>query len=290
MTVEDTLKNYQTSTEGLSQEERQKRLTDQGYNEIEARQQTKRWKKIVKHFTDLLMIVLIIASFLKFASSEYIEGSIILFVVIVNGLVSYWQERKAEESLNGLKQLMGQEAIVLSNGMQVKIPAKELVKGDVIVLRAGDVVPADVRLIEVHDLLVEESILTGESEASEKNHSVLAAEESIGDQKNMAFSGTLVQSGSAVGVVVETGNTTEIGKINQALQSVDDASDQKDQPIEQTNFSRHSLFDLVLSCFYNIPLWHGLVYPSFSYDRFGSVNGTRRIASCFDHDPICRST
>ncbi len=105
---------------------------------------------------------------MKFASSEYIEGSIILFVVIVNGLVSYWQERKAEESLNGLKQLMGQEAIVLSNGMQVKIPAKELVKGDVIVLRAGDVVPADVRLIEVHDLLVEESILTGESEASEK--------------------------------------------------------------------------------------------------------------------------
>ncbi len=221
LTVEDVLKNYQTSTEGLSQEERQKRLTDQGYNEIEARQQTKRWKKIAKHFTDLLMIVLIIASFLKFASSEYIEGSIILFVVIVNGLVSYWQERKAEESLNGLKQLMGQEAIVLSNGMQEKIPAKELVKGDVIVLRAGDVVPADVRLIEVHDLLVEESILTGESEASEKNHSVLAAEESIGDQKNMAFSGTLVQSGSAVGVVVETGNTTEIGKINQALQSVE---------------------------------------------------------------------
>ncbi|HGF7772500.1 TPA: HAD-IC family P-type ATPase [Enterococcus faecium] len=221
LTVEDTLKNHQTSTEGLSQEERQKRLTDQGYNEIEARQQTKRWKKIAKHFTDLLMIVLIIASFLKFASSEYIEGSIILFVVIVNGLVSYWQERKAEESLNGLKQLMGQEAIVLSNGMQVKIPAKELVKGDVIVLRAGYVVPADVRLIEVHDLLVEESILTGESEASEKNHSVLAAEESIGDQKNMAFSGTLVQFGSAVGVVVETGNTTEIGKINQALQSVE---------------------------------------------------------------------
>ncbi len=221
LTVEDTLKNHQTSTEGLSQEERQKRLTDQGYNEIEVRQQTKRWKKIAKHFTDLLMIVLIIASFLKFASSEYIEGSIILFVVIVNGLVSYWQERKAEESLNGLKQLMGQEAIVLSNGMQVKIPAKELVKGDVIVLRAGYVVPADVRLIEVHDLLVEESILTGESEASEKNHSVLAAEESIGDQKNMAFSGTLVQFGSAVGVVVETGNTTEIGKINQALQSVE---------------------------------------------------------------------
>lgn len=116
---------------------------------------------------------------------------------------------------------MGQEAIVLSNGMQEKIPAKELVKGDVIVLRAGDVVPADIRLIEAHDLLVEESILTGESEASEKSHAVLTEEESIGDQKNMAFSGTLVQSGSAVGVVVETGNTTEIGKINQALQSVE---------------------------------------------------------------------
>ena len=78
--------------------------------------------------------------------------------------------------------------------------------------------------------------------------------------------------------------------VTQNLEELPCSENEKDQPIEQTNFSRHSLFDLVLSCFYNIPLWHGLAYPSFSYDRFGGVNGTRRIASCFDHDPICRST
>ena len=115
---------------------------------------------------------------------------------------------------------------------------------------------------------MEESILTGESEASEKNHSVLAAEESIGDQEKYGFSGTLVQSGSAVGVVVETGNTTEIGKINQALQSVEQQTTPliEDRPIEQTNFQGILCLMLVLSCFYNISLWHGLVYPSFSYD------------------------
>jgi calcium-translocating P-type ATPase len=141
-------------------------------------------------------------------------------VVIVNGFVGYWQERKAEESLDGLKQMMGQEATVLNDGQPITVDSEALVQGDVVVLKAGDIIPADLRLIEVHDLAVEESILTGESEAVEKSVEAISQETQAGDQLNMAFSGTLVQTGSARGLVVETGDATEIGKINHALQSI----------------------------------------------------------------------
>ncbi|EOH93508.1 calcium-transporting ATPase [Enterococcus villorum] len=189
----------------------------------------------MKHLTDLLMIILIVASLLKFLTGEVVEGSIILAVVLVNCFVSYWQERKAEEALNGLENLLGQNAVIFTEGVKHSIPANELVLGDIVVLEAGDIVPADLRLVEVHDFMVEEAALTGESEAVEKSHEQLYTNLSLGDQRNMAFSGTLVQSGTALGVVVETGDTTEIGKINQALQSVQQQTTPLVKKINQLN-------------------------------------------------------
>lgn len=218
--IEDVLNRTGSQMTGLTQEERQTRLKENGPNKMEEKEQVKLWRKIAKHFTDLLMIVLILASVLKFATGEIAEGGIIFLVVIINGFVGYWQERKAEESLDGLKQMMGQEATVLNEGQIIKLAAEELVQGDIVILKAGDVIPADLRLIEVYDLTVEESILTGESEAVEKTADVIAQEALAGDQLNMAFSGTLVQTGTARGIVVETGDATEIGKINHALQSI----------------------------------------------------------------------
>lgn len=218
--IEKVLTKVDSQTTGLSKEEREARLKNNGPNKMEEKEQVKLWRKIAKHFTDLLMIVLIAAALLKFATGELAEGGIIFLVVIINGFVGYWQERKAEESLDGLKQMMGQEATVLNEGQPLKLDSENLVKGDVVILKAGDVIPADLRLIEVHDLTVEESILTGESEAVEKTVAVISQNALAGDQLNMAFSGTLVQTGSAFGVVVETGDATEIGKINHALQSI----------------------------------------------------------------------
>lgn len=218
--IEEVLTKVDSQTTGLSKEEREARLKNNGPNKMEEKEQVKLWRKIAKHFTDLLMIVLIAAALLKFATGELAEGGIIFLVVIINGFVGYWQERKAEESLDGLKQMMGHEATVLNEGQPLKLDSENLVKGDVVILKAGDVIPADLRLIEVHDLTVEESILTGESEAVEKTVAVISQNALAGDQLNMAFSGTLVQTGSAFGVVVETGDATEIGKINHALQSI----------------------------------------------------------------------
>lgn len=220
LSIEDILNKVETQITGLTKQERQARLKNNGPNKMEEKEQVKLWRKIGKHFTDLLMVVLIVAALLKFTTGEVVEGSIIFLVVIVNGFVGYWQERKAEESLDGLKQMMGQEATVLNENQPLKLNSEELVQGDVVILKAGDVIPADLRLIEVHDLTVEESILTGESEAVEKSTEAIAQDALAGDQVNMAFSGTLVQTGSARGVVVETGDSTEIGKINHALQSI----------------------------------------------------------------------
>lgn len=217
---EAILSTLQTTDKGIQGIERQQRLESNGFNKIEEKQALKPWQKCLKHFTDLLMIVLLFASILKLITGDYVESAIIFLVVIINGLVGYWQERKAQDSLDGLKQMMGQEAIVLSDGVKATIPNETVVVGDIVSLNAGDVVPADLRLIDVHDLIIEESILTGESEPVEKHTHLIEAESAIGDQTNMAFSGTLVQSGSALGIVVATGSNTEIGKINQALQSI----------------------------------------------------------------------
>lgn len=220
LSTEQVKQKTRAETTGLTQKERQTRLETDGLNKIEKQEQLKPWQKFAKHFTDLLMIVLMIAALLKFFTGDIIGGSIILLVVVINGLISYWQERKAEDSLDGLRNMMGQESVVLSDGIQETIDAEQLVRGDIVILKAGDVVPADLRLIDTHDLTIEEAILTGESLAVEKQSATIEETSPTGDQVNMAFSGTLVQTGSAQGIVVEIGNQTEIGKINQALQSV----------------------------------------------------------------------
>lgn len=234
-TAKQTMNKLKTTKAGLSNQERTSRLEIQGRNEIEVKKKVSPLRKFLKHFTDLLMIILMVASVLKFLTGDYIEGSIILLVVIINSFVGYWQERKAEESLNGLKSLMSQDAVVLSEGVKKSIPATEIVRGDIVSLTAGDVVPADIRLVETYGLMIEEAALTGESDAVEKMSEPLVDELGAGDQLNMAFSGTLVQAGSALGVVVETGNTTEIGKINQALQSVQQQTTPLVRKIHQLN-------------------------------------------------------
>lgn len=220
-TVNRILEMLSSSLSGLSEHERALRLKKYGMNTLAEKEEQKLWRKIGKHFVDLLMIILIVAAVLKGITGSYVEMFIIFAVVLINGLIGYYQERKAEESLNGLKQMMGQESVVLSDGVRQIMSSEVLVPGDVVVLQPGDIVPADLRLFEVHDLLIEESVLTGESLPIEKNPANLNDETPLGDRLNMAFSGTLVQSGTGKGIVVETGDTTEIGQINQALQTVE---------------------------------------------------------------------
>lgn len=220
-TADDTLQTLNSSTKGLDRETREQKLEQEGKNILSEKNQLKTWQKIGKHFVDLLMIVLMVAAVLKGITGSYVEMGIILAVVIINGLIGYLQERKAEESLNGLKQMMGQEAVILSGSIRKTVDSEALVVGDIVLLKSGDVVPADIRLIETHDLVIEESALTGESLPVEKQTKMLEEDTPLGDRTNMAFSGTLVQDGSGIGVIVAVGDETEIGQINSALQSVE---------------------------------------------------------------------
>ncbi|WP_086350665.1 HAD-IC family P-type ATPase [Candidatus Enterococcus clewellii] len=219
-TADDAIQTVNSSRSGLDNESRKQKLEQDGKNVLSKKNQLKTWQKVGKHFVDLLMIVLMVAAVLKGITGSYVEMGIILAVVIINGLIGYLQERKAEESLNGLKQMMGQEAVILSGGVRKTVASEDLVVGDIVLLKSGDVVPADIRLIETHDLVIEESALTGESLPVEKQVKLLEEDTPLGDRTNMAFSGTLVQDGSGSGVIVAVGDETEIGQINSALQSV----------------------------------------------------------------------
>lgn len=218
--TESLLQHFQTTIHGLSQAERKTRLDKQGPNQLTEKKQLKTWQKIGKHFIDLLMLVLIGAAFLKGLTGDFLEMSIILFVVLINGLIGYYQERKAEESLNGLKQMLGQDAAILTNDKKEIVPAESLVTGDIVLLTSGDIVPADLRLVQAHELVIEEAVLTGESLPIEKQTGTLAENIPLGDRTNLAFSGTHVQAGSGQGIVIATGEATEIGQINDALQTI----------------------------------------------------------------------
>ncbi len=148
-------------------------MAEQGENVISEKQQLPKWRKISKHFTDLLMVVLMVAAILKAISGDFAESGIIFAVVVINGIVGYWQERKAEASLNGLKQMMGKETTVYLHGRRKKVLVASLVAGDLVVLGPGDVMPADLRLMATHDLVIEEAILTGESEPVQKQHHMI---------------------------------------------------------------------------------------------------------------------
>lgn len=177
----------------------------------------------MQHFNDLLIYVLIFSAVLKGISGDFIDMSIILLVVIINSIIGYVQEAKASDSLKSLNSMMSAQAIVAIEGEKTTVDSKSLVSGDIVFLNAGDIIPADLRIIEAYNFVVDEAILTGESLPVEKNAIVIEQDAGLGDRVNMVYSGTLVNSGSAKGVVVEIGDDTEIGKISQHLKSVEDS-------------------------------------------------------------------
>lgn len=218
--VEDVEKELQTNVEkGLATEEVTKRQEKYGLNELKAKKKKSIFQKFLEQFKDFSIIVLIIAAIVS-GIVGVLEGDgitdtiIILIVVIVNAIIGVSQEAKAEKSLEALQKLTDHASKVIRNGKITVVPAKELVPGDIVVLDTGDYIPADLRIIEAVNLKSQESSLTGESVPIEKSVEVINdSEVGIGDRLNMLFSSSLVTFGRGKGIVVETGMTTEVGKI-----------------------------------------------------------------------------
>lgn len=209
----DVLEHLTSSPEGLPSAITRRRLEQYGYNELKI-QKPSTWKRLLRQFHNPLVYILLIATILTAILGIWIDMAIIAGVIILNVLIGFFQESKAEAALDALKRTLVQKCTILRNGEATIIPARNLVPGEIVTLSGGDRVPADLRLISTHDAHIDESALTGESVPVEKATDAIESRNlSPGDQSCMAFSSTFVTRGSATGVVVETGERTEIGKI-----------------------------------------------------------------------------
>ena len=166
-----------------------------------------------------MILVLVAAAIISGVAGDLTDMFIILVIILLNAIVGFVQEYRAEKAMEALKKMASVSAVAIRNGDTTNIPAEEIVPGDIILLEAGNVVPADIRLFESHALRIEESSLTGESVAVDKTTAILPGEEiPLGDRTNMAFKGTQITNGRGKGVVVSTGMNTELGQIAKMLQ------------------------------------------------------------------------
>src|SRR5271157_1053470 len=219
--VDDVVERLHTNpATGLDTGEASQRLTKYGPNRLPEGKKEGPWKRFLHQFNNILVYVLLGAGFVKLMIGLRLDAAIILGVVVINAMLGFIQEGKAEKALDSIRNMLSAEARTLRQGETRIIPAEDLVPGDIVLLESGDKVPADLRLIDVKNFRTEEAALTGESVPADKSTGTLAANATVGDRDNMAFSGTTVVSGRASGIVVATGSQTELGRINQLLAGV----------------------------------------------------------------------
>ncbi|MDX8365006.1 calcium-translocating P-type ATPase, SERCA-type [Cytobacillus sp. IB215665] len=221
MRLEEVEKVMNSNSEtGLTEQEVNQRQQKSGLNELDEAERPSAFLLFLAQFKDFMVLILLIATFISGLLGEYIDAIAIIAIVLINGFLGFYQERRAERSMQALKELAAPQVHVLRNKQWFRIPSKELVSGDVIQFVSGDRIGADVRLLQSNSLEIEESALTGESVPVMKDiNPILGSKTALGDKSNMAFMGTMVTRGSGTGIVIGTGMKTEMGKIADLLQS-----------------------------------------------------------------------
>jgi magnesium-transporting ATPase (P-type) len=220
--AERALAALQADPAGLSEEEATRRLQRFGPNRLAPPARRTALQRFALQFHNVLIYVLLAAGAITAALGHWVDAGVIFGVVVVNAIIGFVQEGKAEAAIAAIRKMLSLTAHVLREGRRVTVPAEQLVPGDLVLLESGDKVPADLRLIEVKSLRVEEAALTGESEPVEKAPQPVAKHAPVGDRRCMAYAGTLVTFGQARGVVVATGEATEIGRISRLLEEVEE--------------------------------------------------------------------
>lgn len=228
-TIEEIYSEYQTSKEGLSDKEAERRLSLFGKNVLIQKNKKSKWKIFLSQFKNIMVILLLLVGVMSlvyaiFTSGDFLEPIVILGTSLINCLMGYFQESKAEDALEKLKNYSSAKAKVKRGGDITEIDAKDLVRGDYIILEAGDKIPADARIVESYFAKCDESILTGESMSVDKTEETITKKALIAERTDMVYSGTILVAGKIEAIVTDTGMNTELGKIASTL-------DSKEEPI-----------------------------------------------------------
>ena len=222
------------------------RLARYGNNELEEKEKKPAWHLFLNQFKDFMIVVLMLAAIISGIAGDLTDTIIILIIVVLNAVVGFIQEYRAEKAMDALKKMASLQAVVLRDGNSLKVTSALLVPGDVVLLEAGNAIPADLRLIETYGLRIDESALTGESVSVDKDTEELTEENlSLGDRINLAYKGTMITNGRGKGLVVSTGMNTEIGKIARMLQANDPTT-----PLQKrmTDFGKKLSYIILFIC------------------------------------------
>ncbi len=219
--IDETLKIIDVDADGLEASEVIERRTQYGSNTLEMAKGRNVFMRFLMQFHHVLIYFLLFSAVITFFLDHLIDTAVILAVAVANALIGFIQEGKAEKAMESIREMLTPHANVIRDGQRTKILSHEVVPGDIVLLEAGDKVPADIRLITARNVSVEEAILTGESVPTQKGTDPVAEDAPVGDRTCMLFSGTLVNTGAAKGVVVATGATTEIGQVGTLLSTVE---------------------------------------------------------------------
>jgi len=203
--VDQAFEAFGSSKDGISSDEAKSRLADYGPNQLQERKKTSAWMRLLLQFHNPLIYVLLATAGATALLQHWVDTGVILGVVIVNAAIGFIQEFRAEQAIESLKQMLAPLAVVFRDGKNVRLPATELVPGDFVLLEGGDKVPADLRLVRVKNLQIDEAPLTGESLPVPKTIEEMQGDVPLGERHNLAFAGTLVTSGTAAGIVFATG-------------------------------------------------------------------------------------
>ena len=220
LSKKELFEKIKTSEFGLSKEEAEKRIKIYGKNELPKKKKGGSFLLFIKQFNSILIYILFVAAFISWEFEHYIDAYVILVIVFINAVIGFFQRWRAEKILEALKNMVTVYARVVREGVEIKLEAKKLVFGDIVILEAGDNSPADIRLIESKNVRSNESSLSGESLPVEKNSKIFEEKEDSGSSSNMLFMGTSVISGYAKGVVVATGSKTRLGSIAEEIKKI----------------------------------------------------------------------
>jgi len=239
----DAMSRLETSEAGLNPQVAAERLKEFGPNALPEKPTKSALMRFLAHFNDVLIYILLAAAVVTGAMGHWVDTLVILGVAVINAMIGFLQENSAEKSLKSIQNMLSSQAVVIRDGQIQTINADQLVPGDIVQLRPGDKIPADLRIVSAHNLQVEEAILTGESTVVTKTARTIDDEVMIGDRHNLLFSGTMISGGTATGVVYATGKDTELGHINQMMSSIEP---QRTPLLQQIDKLGKGIFALIL--------------------------------------------